>query len=182
MSGRHEPPTKRSFYFSVATSTVRFAIIVALVFGGVVLIGKAFPEVSGGAPSVGVLSPTPSESSSPKPSKTPKDTPSPQVQGVRIAVYNGTSVTGLAADTATKLSDTYQYVADPQNVADAPSAVAQTTLYYRSAQDQIEAQYIADVFFKGLDVKIAQLDATSDVPKSVQVAIYLGTDYAATKH
>jgi hypothetical protein len=34
MSGRHEPPSKRSFYLSVATSTLRFAIVVALVVGG----------------------------------------------------------------------------------------------------------------------------------------------------
>ena len=37
----------------------------------------------------------------------PKGSPSPQVSGVRIAVYNGTSVTGLASDTAKKLQDTY---------------------------------------------------------------------------
>ena len=181
MSAKHEPPTKRSFYFSVATSTVRFAIIVALVVGGVVLIGKAFPEVSGKVPADGITSPTPSHSPSPTPSKTPKPTLTPQVQGVRVAVYNGTSVTGLASDTAKKLSGpTYGYVPDP--IADAPSPVSQTTLYYRSAQDQVEAQYIADNFFKGLDVKIAQLGSTSDVPKAVQVAIYLGTDYAATRH
>lgn len=181
MSGKHEPPTKRSFYLSVATSTVRFAIIVALVVGGVVLIGKAFPEASSGLPNGGITNPTPSQSPTTKPTKPPKTSPSPQIQGVRIAVYNGTSVTGLASDTAKKLSDTYGYVPDP--IADAPSAVSQTTLYYRSgAQDQVEAQYIADNFFKGLDVKIAQLDSTSNVPRAVQVAIYLGTDYAATKH
>ncbi len=167
----------------MATSTVRFAIIVALVVGGVVLIGKAFPETSGGLPSGGITSTTPSHSPSPKPTKTPKVPPSPQVQGVRVAVYNGAGVTGLAADTAKKLSaDTYGYVIDPQDIADAPSSVSQTTLYYRSPQDQVEAQYIADNFFKGLDVKIAQLDPTSNVPKAVQVAIYLGTDYAATQH
>jgi hypothetical protein len=180
MSGKHEPPTKRSFYFSVATSTVRFAIIVALVVGGVVLIGKAFPDASGGLANNGITSPTPSQSPTTKPTKPPKTSPSPQVQGVRIAVYNGSSVTGLASDTATKLQDTYGYVPNP--IANAPSPVSQTTLYYRNAQDQVEAQYIADNFFKGLAVKMAPLDASSNVPKSVQVAIYLGTDYAATKH
>lgn len=179
MSGKHEPPTKRSFYFSVATSTVRFAIIVALVVGGVVLIGKAFPEGSGGLPNGGITSPTPSQSPTTKPTKPPKTSPSPQIQGVRIAVYNGSSGTGLASDTATKLQN-LGYV--PKVVANAPSPVSQTTLYYRSPQDQVEAQYLADTFFKGLDVKLTKLDASSNVPKSVQVAIYLGTDYAAAKH
>ena len=70
----------------------------------------------------------------------------------------------------------------PDPVTDAPSPVSQTTLYFRSAKNQVEAQYIADNFFKGLDVKLAPLDASTNVPKAVQVAIYLGTDYAATKH
>ena len=47
--GRHQPPTNRSFYLSLAASTIRFAIIVALVVGGVVVINQAFqaPASSG---------------------------------------------------------------------------------------------------------------------------------------
>ena len=180
MSGDHEPPTKRSFYFSLATSTVRFAIIVALVVGGVALIGQAFPESSGGLPPGSIGSPKPSTSPSTTPTKgPPKETPSAQVSGVRIAVYNAAGVTGLAAAAAKKLVSRFDYdqAIDPGNAA---STLAQTTLYYRSPADEVEAQYMADNFFKGLDVKIAQLDASADVPKDVQVAIYLGTDYAAT--
>ena len=44
--GSHQPPTNRSFYLSLAASTLRFAIIVALVIGGIVVIDQAFPALS----------------------------------------------------------------------------------------------------------------------------------------
>ena len=183
MSGKHEPPTNRSFYLSVGTSTLRFAIIVALVVGGILLIDQAFPvlgssgtgTIPNGGPGV-----SPSPSTSPSPSKPPKVTPSPQVVGVRIAVFNGTSVTGLAGDTMTAITKKYGMVA-AQDPTDAPSDVAQTTLYYRSPTDEVEAQFLADEFFKDLDVTIARLEPGTDVSRDVQVAIYLGNDYAALK-
>lgn len=183
MSGKHEPPTNRSFYLSVGTSTLRFAIIVALVVGGILLIDQAFPvlgssgtgTIPNGGPGV-----SPSPSTSPSPSKPPKVTPTPQVVGVRIAVFNGTSVTGLADDTLTLITKKYGMVA-AQDPSDAPSDVAQTTLYYRSPTDEVEAQFLADDFFKDLDVTIARLEPGTDVSRDVQVAIYLGNDYAALK-
>ena len=183
MSGKHEPPTNRSFYLSVGTSTLRFAIIVALVVGGILLINQAFP-VLGSSGSGGSTIPnggpgiSPSPSPSPSPSKPPKVSPSPQIVGVRIAVFNGTSVTGLAGDTLTTITKKYGMVA-AQDPSDAPSTVAQTTLYYRSPADQVEAQFLADDFFKDLDVTIARLEPGTDVSRDVQVAIYLGNDYAA---
>jgi hypothetical protein len=183
MSGKHEPPTNRSFYLSVGTSTLRFAIIVALVVGGVLLINQAFPVLGssgGGTIPNGGPGVSPSPSPSPSPSKPPKTSPSPQVVGVRIAVFNGTSVSGLAADTLTTITKKYGMVA-AQDPADAPSDVAQTTLYYRSPADEVEAQFLADDFFKSLDVQISRLEPGTDVSRDVQVAIYLGNDYAALK-
>lgn len=183
MSGKHEPPTNRSFYLSVGTSTVRFAIIVALVVGGVLLINQAFPVLGssgGGTIPNGGPGVSPSPSPSPSPSKPPKTSPSPQVVGVRIAVFNGTSVSGLAADTLTTITKKYGMVA-AQDPADAPSDVAQTTLYYRSPADEVEAQFLADDFFKSLDVQISRLEPGTNVSRDVQVAIYLGNDYAALK-
>ncbi len=181
MSGRHEPPTDRSFYFSLATSTLRFAIIVALVVGGIVVISQAFPEpASTGSPGGGGVA-TQSPSPSTSPTKPPKEEPSPQVVGVVLGVYNGTEVTGLAGGTASKLEDKYGYVVPPEDVGDTPTKpVPVTILFYRSPRDQTEAQYLADEFFKGLDVQIQRLDPGTDIPKDVQVAIYLGNDYAAT--
>ena len=176
MSGRHEPPSDRSFYFSLATSTLRFALIVALVVGGVVLIDQAFPQGGTAAPPAASSSPSPSAS----PSASPSGKPSPQVVGVRVGVFNGAGVTGLAAATATQLEKEYGYV--PAQVTDAPSPVAVTTVYYRVVGDRIEAEALAENFFPELDVKISRLPSTAtNVEKKVQVAIYLGTDYASAQ-
>jgi hypothetical protein len=175
MSGRHEPPSDRSFYFSLATSTLRFALIVALVVGGVVLIDQAFPKEGTAAqpPGTGASS---SPSPSARPSASPSGTPSPQIVGVRVGVFNGAGVTGLAATTASQL-EKKGYV--PAQVTDAPSPVAVTTIYFRAADDRIEAEALAVNFFKDLEVKISRLPASAtNVEKKVQVAIYLGTDYA----
>jgi hypothetical protein len=187
--GRHQPPTNRSFYLSVAASTLRFALIVALVVGGIVVINQAFPEGASsgngsgtvpepGGPAVSV-SPTPSPSESESPSA---NVPSPTITGTRIAVFNGTSTSGLASDVTIALEDDLYVVA--QEAADAPSTVPVTTIYYRSAQDKVEAEYIANEYFKKLpDVVVAKLgDQTgTDIGREVQVAIFLGNDYAALR-
>ncbi len=177
MSGRHEPPSKRSFYLSLATSTLRFAIIVALIVGGVVVINSAFSEPSGGTVSDGggpivTSSPTPS----PTPSKSPKPTQSPQLVDMPIAVRNGTAVSGLASQTAKQLETKYGVQAI--QVDDAPSPVAVTTIYYRSADSQDEAEYLAQKFFKQIEPQVLKLEGGSGVDKDVEIAIYLGTDYA----
>jgi hypothetical protein len=180
--GRHVPPTSRSYYLSVAASTLRFAIIVALAVGGIVLINQAFPEAQGdgGTTVVPDGGPVVSESPSPTPSETtdPDPVPSPTITGTRIAVFNGAGVSGLAGDTQTALIEQYGYEAamDPD---DAPATVDVTTIYYRSADDRVEAEFLANDFFADLDdVRVAKLQAGSDVDRSVQVAIYLGNDYA----
>jgi LytR cell envelope-related transcriptional attenuator len=190
--GRHQPPSNRSFYLSVAASTIRFAIIVALVLGGIVVINQAFPDTAssagGGAPggdggglTTTTTSPgTQTGTGTGTGTQSQAVTPSPQVVGVKIAVFNGTGVSGLAGDVTDQLqSSQYGYLA-AQEPADAPSDVATTTLYYRTAQDEIEAQYLANTFFRKLDgVVVAKLAAGSDVNRDVQVAIFLGNDYAA---
>lgn len=182
MSGRHEPPSKRSFYFSLATSTLRFAIIVILVVGGIVLMNRAFPEQATSALPGSTGSPSPSVTPTVGATETPTGQPSPQVEGVRIALFNGTSVTGLAGTAAERLERRFGYVI-AQTPADAPSPVAQTTLYYRTVSDKVEAEALAATYFKGLDdVRVARLPSrTGNVDDSVQVAIYLGNDYAATQ-
>lgn len=180
--GAHEPPTNRSFYLSVAASTLRFAIIVALVVGGIVLINQAFPTQGGGtAPIDGGAAPTTTTTTPASPTETPEEaTPSPTVVGVRIAVFNGAGVTGLAGDVTNQLTEEFGYVAiEP---ADAPSPVAVTTIYYRRNRDRIEAEYLANNFFRRLDdVRITKLEAGADIDPDVQLAIYLGNDYAALR-
>lgn len=181
--GRHEPPTNRSFILSMGASTLRFALIVALVVGGIVLINQAFPEASqdtsvppdNGIGATDSPSPTPSPDGDDGPSR---PTPSPTVQGTVIAVFNGAGVSGLASNTQDELIERFDFVAG-QEAADAPAPVSVTTLYWRARPDEIEAEHIANEFFRRLDdVVIARLDQSADVDPSVQVAIYLGTDYA----
>jgi hypothetical protein len=174
----------------VAASTIRFAIIVALVIGGVVVIDQAFPETpsadTGDGGTVPIDGGGIDVSESPSPATGATGTtggqapPSPTVVGTRIAVFNGAGVSGLAGDTQTQLTDDYGYVA-AQDPADAPAPVAVTTIYYRANKDEIEAEFLVSDFFKDLDdVMIQKLEpGTEEVGRDVQLAIYLGNDYAA---
>ncbi len=185
---RHAPPTNRSFYLSVAASTIRFALIVALVVGGVVVINQAFPDTttSGGGGSTGEIptgGPGPTETGPTAPTgatgdtgQQPVNTPTPQIEGVRVAVFNTTGVTGLAGDLMLELeADGYERGEEP---GDAPAS-ANTRIYFRSAADRVEAEYIANTYFRRLDILPTRLEAGADVDPSVQVAIFLGNDYAA---
>ena len=187
--GAHQPPTNRSFYLSVAASTIRFAIIVALVIGGVVVIDQAFPEtpsadaadggtvpIDGGGIDVTETPEPPTGATAEPGGQAP---PSPTVVGTRIGVFNGAGVSGLASDTQVALTDEYGYLA-AQDPADAPAPVAVTTIYYRANKDEIEAEFLASDFFKDLDdVIIQKLESgTEEVGRDVQLAIYLGNDYA----
>jgi hypothetical protein len=182
--GRHQPRTNRSFYLSVAASTLRFAIIVALVVGGVVLINRAFDVPAeqgsgaigddGGLPSA---SESPSPDESPSQSESPRATPSPTVAGTVVAVFNGAGVTGLAGETLAELIDQYGYV-QGQEAADAPALMDVTTIYFATPRDRVEAEFLAEDFFRRLDVEVTKLPAGEEVDSSVQLAIYLGQDYA----
>src|SRR5262245_32675242 len=187
--GQHEPPTNRSFYLSLGASTLRFIIIVALVVGGVVVIDQAFPAADtgdGGGPTTpldgGIDTTGPTGETEPTgptaETGNPEPAPSPEVIGVRIAVFNGAGASGLAADTQTLLEDEgYIAVQDP---ADAPAPYPVTTIYYRAPKDEIEAEYLATSFFGDLDdVVIERLEpGTANIDRTAQLAIFLGDDYA----
>jgi hypothetical protein len=185
--GQHEPPTNRSFYLSLGASALRFIIIIALVVGGIVVIDQAFPAADTGdggatAPLDGgvVTGPTGETEPTGPTAETgnQEPAPSPEVIGVRIAVFNGAGASGLAADTQTLLEDEgYIAVQDP---ADAPAPYPVTTIYYRAPKDEIEAEYLANSFFEDLDgVEIVRLEpGTANIDRSAQLAIFLGDDYA----
>lgn len=170
----------------MATSTLRFAIIVALVVGGIWVINSAFPEASGGGGLPDGVTPTgptaatgPSGGTGPTGPTGTGGEPEPDVVGVAVAVRNGTSVSGLAGTTAAALEEDYGM--DPIQVDDAPQTVAITTIYYRNPDLEDEAEFLAQDFFKKIDPKIAKLQPGEGVDRDVQIAIYLGTDYASTK-
>lgn len=191
MSGKHEPPTERSLYISVATSTLRAAIVIALVVGGIVLIDRAYPrsEVGLDRGSTGTVTPTATPTGTTTPGQQGgqgqqqggqgQQPARPTLAGLNIAVRNGTGVTGLARGTAAQLQERFEV--NPIQIDDAPASVAITTIYFRSEANEDEAQLLADRFFKGLAVEVHPLEAASGVDRDVQIAVYLGTDYAATQ-
>jgi LytR cell envelope-related transcriptional attenuator len=171
----------------VATSTVRFAIILALVVVGAILIAQ-FPQ--------GTTSAVPRTSPTPAGSPTggsnggnqgnnngggSQQSPAPTATGVKVAVYNGTTQTGLAADVAAVLVKKLEVKVNPQtSILNAPSIpVDVTTVYYVAATDKVAASALADVLSKKLTTpaKVQKLPANATVPAGVQVAVYLGTDY-----
>ena len=194
--GSHQPPTNRSFYLSLAASTLRFAIIVALVIGGIVVIDQAFPALSsddgdgggttppitggavGGNGETGQTGATGATATGP----TGVEEEPPTTEGVRIAVFNGTEASGLAGETQLRLEERYGYIAT-QVPADAPAAYPVTTIYFNARKDRVQAEYLASDFFKKLDdVEVVKLDpGTGDIDPSTQLAIFLGNDYAALK-
>ncbi len=190
----HQPPTNRSFYLSLAASTLRFAIIVALVIGGIVVIDQAFSTSSSGggggdgggataSPTGGTFGGTGTGATGPtgETAEGTRPEPSPTVVGVRIAVFNGAGVSGLAGDTQARLEE-LGYIAT-QDPADAPTSYPVTTIYYNAPKDRVEADYLANSFFKKLDgVEVVRLEPdTADIDPSTQVAIFLGNDYATLK-
>jgi hypothetical protein len=180
--GRHEPPTNRSFYLSVAASTLRFAIIVALVVSGVVVINRAFPDTTSGGtgtlPDGGDTEVTESPSESPTESPTEQPTQSPTIAGTVIVVMNAAGVEGLAGDTTTELVERYDYEALEPGTA--PALSVTTTIYYRAKKDRVEAEFLANDFFSRIEdtVRIAKLPAGQTVDETAQLAIFIGTDYA----
>ncbi len=178
----------------MGTGTLRFGIIVALVVGGVLLIDQAFPA------NEAVSLPRPSESVSPtgSPSAGGGQTDQTDEDGtgqtgggqqpqaprtkVVVGVYNGTYVSGLAQSTADQLMNRPNYRVPQNAISDAPDKpLEQTTIYYRTPQDREAAEELRTGFFENRDVSgvvIQSMPTDLDVPDSLDLAIYLGTDSA----
>ena len=163
--------------------TARIAIIVALFVSGIAVLANGFGTsatvnnpVGPGASSV-----SPSETSpTASPSKPPKETPSPEIQGVLIAVLNGTFETGLAGEVQQTLeADGYVAAQDPDDAQSKP--VAKTVVYFRggadAAQNRSNAHYLADTYLDGARVALLGSDQGS-IAKSAQLVIIVGVDYA----
>jgi hypothetical protein len=167
----------------VTTNAVRAAILVGAVVVGAIVIANAFP--TSGAPGI-----TPVSSPSSSPSSHPSTHPTPphkkldcsKAQGTQLAVENATSTAGLAAATATRLvAAGYRIDTSPnsKDIGNAPTQSSTTTVYYRTSTDKTAARCLRKKYFQGAGLQ--QLPSTSSVSSGVQVAIFLGQDYAA-KH
>lgn len=172
MAGKHEPRSSASFYFSLATATLRAALVVAAVVLGVFVLSKAFTSGDeaepAGQPGDGITETTPPPTSSP-----PADgeTSAPvDLQGVVVQVLNGTDEQGLAAATAKKLEALGLRIVKIENAA---KDYEVTTLFYRPDSRAIARE------LKRLEFPGARLQSTTnDLAPNVQVTIALGADYA----
>lgn len=169
--GNHEPRSSWSFYYSVATSTLRAIIIVAaLVFGGVVL-ANAFPGTVNDVPSTDATTPAPTTTA---PTQSPTSPAAPvQLEGALLQVLNGTDTSGLAGDVARCLRDQGGADVPEANIGNAPEDYEQTTLVHRADALGI-AELLRERFFPG-----AALNEGVPVPENpdVQVSVIVGTDY-----
>jgi LytR cell envelope-related transcriptional attenuator len=150
-------------------SSLRLLVMVAAVVAGIAFLAQGFEGpplvVEGGD----ATPPGPSTSTPPPPTS-----PTCEVRGVIVAVYNGTQVSGLARGASERLmADGYVIL----EVGDAASSFQETFFYWRNRQARAEAECLRDTLWQ--DAHIERLPQDSGVPEEVQVAIYLGADYAA---
>jgi hypothetical protein len=176
LNGKHEPPSRATFYVSLATGALRAALVAAALVVGVFVLSRAFPAAEAPTPqSTGGAPTTPPEETTPPPEETtpPPEQPSPDVRGVRLAVLNGTTETGLASSTAQRLKQ-LGYRVDEEHIGDAQAKPYEvTTLFYRN-DSRLEARHLRNTVFKG-----AQLErATDQLDPDVQITVVVGLDWA----
>jgi hypothetical protein len=173
----------------VTTSTIRFVLIAALVVGGIFVMNQAFPDGAtadggtvapvpdeGGAGPTGETGATPPTGPTGETAGGPADVPEPQIDGVVIAVFNTTDVPGLAQELQDELvAEGYEAPGEPGNADFSQNS----RIFFRTPGDEADAEYIANEYFGRYDITPAKLQPGSDLDREVQVAIYIGNDYAA---
>jgi LytR cell envelope-related transcriptional attenuator len=176
LTGKHEPPSGSSFYVSLATATLRAGLIVAAVAIGVFVLSRAFPEADSPTPQStgGPIVPSPATSpTEAEESPSPSPEASPEVEGVRLAVLNGTSETGLAAAAAQDLR-ALGYRVDDEDIGDAQNKPYEVTTLFFRPNSRLEAQHLRNTVFKG-----AKLErATAQLDPDVRITVVLGLDWA----
>ncbi len=166
--------------------TARILVIVGLVVVGAAILVNGFghsasPVGATGGVVTQTSTPTtspPATTSTPTPTTLP---PPQQPADVTVAVFNGTSTAGLAAQAQQTLT-TAGYV-QGQDPANSPVAgTSKTIVYYRGGadaqQNKSDAKSIADQFFSGAKVQLLGADFQSQVTDAVTVTVVLGQDYA----
>ena len=170
LAGKHEPPTNTSFYLSLATSTLRAAILVAAVVLGVFVLARAF-QGNDGVPAGTAPNQTPTSpattTTKPSPTKPPRKG---RIKGVVVQVLNATDITGLAGSTTETLEGAGYTAEIP---ADAPEDSDQTIIYYRP-DSKPDAELMQERFFDQAVLK----KATVDQSPGVQLTVVLGSDFS----
>jgi hypothetical protein len=167
-------------------STGRVLIIVALIVAGLAVLANGFADegtTAGASPTpapTSDASPTHTGSQPPATSEPPSPTPSPNTRGVLFMALNGTNLPGAGAAAQDLLTtDGYKKV---QDAANAPTQdIKKTTIYYRpddSGQNQSDANYVVDQYFKGAAVRKLNVDIQNIVPDSAAIVVVVGSDWA----
>jgi LytR cell envelope-related transcriptional attenuator len=177
VDAKHEPSSSSSFVISLATAALRGILVVAAVVVGFVILSSAFPTGdSAGVPTL----PSPTDTEEPQtPAETasPTETQTPEAQCPDAAdvpplqVLNGTTVTGLAADTAERLVQ-MGYKVPGAAVADATRQDYQTTVVLAKRPEAQAADCLVQEEFRGADRRTQAPDADYDI------TVILGLDYA----
>ena len=170
----------------MTSGPLRLVIVAALAVVGVLVLTQGFPTVTqANVPAAasedngGTLPTSPQQTKQPKPPKE-STTPTPSAPGeLSVAVYNGTTTPNLASDAIDQLGGEYKFPVDPDNTPDQNETT--TVVYYRDAQGKIDAEALAEKLIKGAEVQHLPATATQ-VPKDVDLVVYLGSDYAAAQH
>ena len=169
MTGKHEPPSNRSFYISLATSTLRALILVAAVVLGVFVLAKAFPENASSITGTPRSTPRGATEPTQRPTQRPPQAPpaSPTFEA-RVWVLNGTDRTGFAAEMTQRLEEEgYRSSKEPANAPE----TQRTVIYYRDAF-AADARYIRRKFFQGATLR----PALPTLAETVDVEVILGSD------
>jgi LytR cell envelope-related transcriptional attenuator len=172
LPGKHEAGGRKAFILSMATSTLRGLILVALVVLGFLGLTKLFPQntslgVTSGSTTGPASSPTVSPSVSTSPSTSNKPRPKSQVT---VLVLNGTSRQGLAALVRERLASDGYKTKTPDNY----SPKIDTTIIYYQSNSQAEAQRLQRQRFPGAILKVAPASLSADV----DLEVILGADQA----
>ena len=143
---------------------------------GVFVMLKAFPSgdtppsVTPGEQAETVTTSAPPVIASPtgKPPRTAPEAKDPSE--ITLQVLNGTDVSGLASETAERLkAEGYQI----STIADAETSYEVTTLFHVPKR-KVDAQFLADAFFPGAVLEVAEDDI------KVDITVNIGADYAAS--
>jgi LytR cell envelope-related transcriptional attenuator len=183
LSGRHEPSSSASFWFSLSTAVLRAVLVVAAVVLGVFVLSKAFPTSDEPTPPAAQVTEEPEEE--PEETETPdggggdggqqpqQPQSSPQVRGVQVAVLNGTDITGLADCTATERLSPLDYQVAPDDIGNASQSHEVTTISY-AREFEADARYLQKELFPD-----AELQALRGMTAITDVSISLGPDAAS---
>jgi len=164
----------------VTLGTARIVIVVALVAIGIVVLSNGFTEPDSAVDvpaSAGTTGPS-GDTGSTSPSASPAPT-AEEPKAITFAVFNGTEVTGLAADAASFLKDAgYR---ESEEVADAPTTgVTKTTVYFRGgaakAQNKANAAAIIQTLGVGNTRELSR-DVEGLVTDKTEIVVVLGADY-----